>query len=129
MQARSSTSCVLFSVLFADFSYFNFFQENSSHGAPCLGMTPMTEANTSSNEDLLFGKPESQTKKDKNVSPPKKSEDRLSGIPRPARDKSARRQLVLDIAGINNKAKSAAPSLYSPTLLSPDPTKRRTQSR
>lgn len=86
----------------------------------------MTEGNRSSNEDLLFGKSETQTKNDNNISPPKKPEDRSSGIPRPPRDKSARRQLVLDISG--NKAKSAVLSLASPTLLSPDPTKRRTQS-
>ena len=85
----------------------------------------MTEANRGSNEDLLFGK--SETKDDNNASPPKKSEDRSSGIPR--RDKPARRQLVLDISGISNKTKSAVPSLASPVLLSPDPTKRRTQSR
>jgi hypothetical protein len=34
----------------------------------------------------------------------------------------------LDISGMSNKAKTAVPCLASPTL-SPDPTKRRTQSR
>ena len=90
-------------------------------------MSSMTEATTSSNEDLLFGKSETQTKNENNISPPKKS-DCSSGIPRPPREKSARKRLVLDIPCGNNKAKSAVPGLLSPTL-SPDLTKRRTQSR
>ena len=105
-----------------------YFQDNGSLAITPSGMSSMTEATTSSNEDLLLEKSETHTKNENNISPPKKSEDRSSGIPRPPRDKSARRQLVLDISSVNNKTKSAVPGLLSPTL-SPDTTKRRTQSR
>lgn len=97
-------------------------------GTTPLVMSPMTEANRSINEDLFLDIPETHTKNENNVSIPKKNEDQSSSIPRQPGDKSARRQLVLDIPGANNKARPTIPSLASPTL-PPDLSKRRTQSR
>ena len=98
-------------------------QDSGLPGATSSEFSLQTKATKSNNEDLPFEKLET-----KNDVSQKKSEDRPSVIPpRQLRDKSARRPLVLDIPGLN-KAKSAVPSLVSPTL-SPDPTKRRTQSR
>ncbi|XP_028393171.1 serine/threonine-protein kinase Nek10-like [Dendronephthya gigantea] len=99
-------------------------ESDQDSGLSCAASSEITPP-IDANEDLLFKKLEK-----KNDVSPKRTEDRFSTVnppPRQLRDKSARRQLELEIPSTKNKAKSAVPSLHSPTL-SPDPTKRRTQS-